>query len=928
MSPCTAWRRSFAAILASVAMVAGGIVAAQARDVTERRGAPGALSAAAQLQAIATNHVTVLFADPALEGMARRAAELAEEALAIVAGWFGSEPFPVTLHLDASTDVFNAIAAPIPRPTVALRFVPPLESGLGLGAEDWLELLLVHELAHLGHFTRTAAPAPGIGLVGEGVAPPPPLWLVEGLATWLESELTAGGRRDDALTAGLLATLAAGDAWPTFEAASTGTVRDWPAGRTRYLLGADFLDALIRAHGWPAVLQSIERFNAAPLWSTFEDAWSATTGESLAAAWEARRTDVVRAAEARAASLPRPPPRWTDTGGTTGLPSLSPGGDRLAWRTGAGGIAVADVGIDEQGRPSLGEPASFGAATRVESLDWLDGDTLLVTRIVPTPSSRFADVFVLDLPTGREARWTVDERAHFARGVLGTGCASWVRVVPGRPAAIVESCSPGGASTVRWEAPAGAEIVGYDRAEDGRAVVSVWASGRTGIAVLAPGVCAGSHRPGDAGTDATPWTPTWLTWDRHLDLDPVWTPDGTVRFRSDRTERFEIYEIDPRDRRLLRWTDTLGGAFQPAAAHALVLLGAEGFDLAPAPGEPRADLGVAPLVATAPDMDAPRTESGHADPASPSLEATTYDPWPSLAPFGWWPTRFDVGVAPARVAAQAQVLGQDASARHAWSVAFGLDTALAGPLGPAYASATYTWNPTGPFALWAPPRPATAWLQAGAWPHEPHLAAVSEIAVGVRTGGVVRFRDAARAAAARLELGVVRLPSREAWEPELRVEAVGTTAGADAWGYRGGGVRLASALRWTPTPTGPSFGAWADASARAAWSDAAVAGSVRFGYRQAPPIPLALTPWALVAGIEGRWHVPVAWRFGDGRYALERVTAVPALRSWWDGAGVGLGGDLRIGADLLVSYGVPVTVWVQGGWSQVPWGTVGIGVPF
>ena len=362
--------------------------------------------ASGQMLAISTEHVTVLYDDPALEEMARRSALLAEEAVEIVGSWFDSEPFPVTLHIDASTDVFNALAAPIPRPTVALRFVPPVESGVGLGAEDWLELLLVHELAHLGHFTRTSEPALGVGLVGENVAPPPPLWVVEGLATWLESELSDGGRRDDAFTAGLLATLAAGDAWPTLDEASTGTVGGWPGGRTRYLLGSVFLDVLVKEHGWQTVLAAIESFNAAPLWTTFESVWHQETGQRLDEAWRAWRDDVARDAEARASALPPPSERLTESGGTTGLPTLSPGGERMAWRTGAHAIAVAPLHVDDNGRMTLGEPTTFTPATAVASLDWLDERTLVYSRIAPTASTQFADVFALDAQTGREVRWT------------------------------------------------------------------------------------------------------------------------------------------------------------------------------------------------------------------------------------------------------------------------------------------------------------------------------------------------------------------------------------------------------------------------------------------------------------------------------------------------------------------------------------------
>jgi len=69
--------------------------------------------------------VRVIYHDPALASYAQRVAGTAEAALTVLEGLF-AHTTPVVITLDASGDVFNAFAPPLPRPTVALRALFPL----------------------------------------------------------------------------------------------------------------------------------------------------------------------------------------------------------------------------------------------------------------------------------------------------------------------------------------------------------------------------------------------------------------------------------------------------------------------------------------------------------------------------------------------------------------------------------------------------------------------------------------------------------------------------------------------------------------------------------------------------------------------------------------------------------------------------------
>ncbi|HEX7022011.1 MAG TPA: hypothetical protein VF171_04070, partial [Trueperaceae bacterium] len=294
-------------------------------------------------------HLRVLYDDPALSEYAQRAAANAERALAALAPLWGPERERVTLTLDASTDVFNAFARVLPHPGVTLRPLFPTEDELAYGARDPLYLLLLHELTHVQQLNYGALPPgeaglPDLGLVGEDLAPPPS-WFLEGVATYLESTLATGGRLQDARTRGLLQSLALSGRWPTLAEAGLVTFEDWPGGETRYLLGAAFIDHLVRHYGWDAILATLRAYNARVLTGTFAGAWRQATGTSLFEEWDAWHAEIRAAARARATNA-RPGRLLTHTGWSTSGPAVSPDGKHLAWVSWPPAIRLAELGKD------------------------------------------------------------------------------------------------------------------------------------------------------------------------------------------------------------------------------------------------------------------------------------------------------------------------------------------------------------------------------------------------------------------------------------------------------------------------------------------------------------------------------------------------------------------------------------------------------
>ena len=134
---------------------------------------------------------------------------------------------------------------------------------------------------------------------------------------------------------------------------------------------------------------------------------------------------------------------------------------------------------------------------------------------------------------------------------------------------------------------------------------------------------------------------------------------------------------------------------------------------------------------------------------------------------------------------------------------------------------------------------------------------------------------------------------------------------------------------WSATPSGPSEGLWSYLSWFLPLTLPDLQGTaelaLRAGYRPSVPVPLALDDLAAIGTLGYRRSVPVGLRYGDGLYALERLTIEPRARLWFDGA-FGAGADLSLYADLVLLYGGPVSVGGTLGYAQGWWYRLGLRV--
>ncbi len=870
-------------------------------------------SSAFATQEVVAPRVRVLFDNPLLEPYAQEVARTAEDALTILAQYFGEPEEPITLTINANSDVFNAFGSPLPRPRVSVRALFPNDALLGFGAKDELFLLLIHELTHVGQLTYTDVPEgaftwPRVGLVGQNTAQVPPMWFLEGIAVWIESEHSEGGRRDDALTIGLLETLALSEDFPTLTDVSLSSYGAWPGGNARYLLGVSFLQHLIDTYGIEAVLATLREYNSSFLFSTFTEAWQRVTGADLFAEWEVWHTNLKAEAEKNNVDAPEQN-LLTATGWYTGAPALSPDGKKLAWLSFPPKIVVADV-IDGE----LKNERTIIERRFPDTLEWLNDNTLLYSRIVRRPGTEFLELFSLDVTTGEETQLSAGARAQFPN-VLPDGCILFVRDLPYEGSTLRRFCD--GEISKVWQAPADSHIVGLDVSQRGQVLISLWREGRTDIALLENNELL------------------FLSDDDAQDLQPTWHGDDEVIFSSNRDGKYELYSssIEP-NQPLNKLTTSLGAAVQATSTGRDIfyaMLGANGYNLAHTTEQAELVMLAEQSLLTKPlsqrrstfteesTTNKSQTESALIEQATDTLPfaVRTYSPLPSLLPYGWLPTKFDTSLSPFYFSLGASLYGLDDVLEHGYSLNASYNSYLRGHLAGFELYGTYEHHANTVYTQLLPPYPASFGVRFGVWEHSPHLLSTTETALGFQTTFRMLLPLDRWTVRATLQGGLLHLQSYGKLQPDFAFGVSLSQQGADDWSYRTRGPRYALSAVASATPKGASFGAWLDASYYQPLTLFDVSGTLelafRAGYRPSRVIPVSLNDWAAVGTIGYRFSLPVEWRIGDGRYALERFTLEPRLYPYFDGV-FGVGAAITLNADTIIGYGAATTFGVTFGY--------------
>ncbi|MEA2328792.1 MAG: hypothetical protein QOE68_3751, partial [Thermoanaerobaculia bacterium] len=304
---------------------------------------------------IATPHFRVHY-PAAYEAWATRAAARLESVRSAVVSEVGFAPETITdVLIENPTAEANGLTiALLDTPRIVLYAEPP-EPETEIGEySNWIDLLAVHETAHLVHLLRPSRNPLDRALAHllplNPITLHAPRWVLEGYATLIEGRITGSGRPSGAMRAAVLRTWAMNGQLPTY--AQLSSDRRFLGMSMAYLTGSAFLEWLVEKKG-PDSLRNLWARMTARQRRSFDSAFAGVFGDTpqrlygqFTAELSANAMTVARANGWRDGEL------WQETSRGSGDPAVSPDGTKLAMvlrnAKGEATLAVFGTGVNEE----------------------------------------------------------------------------------------------------------------------------------------------------------------------------------------------------------------------------------------------------------------------------------------------------------------------------------------------------------------------------------------------------------------------------------------------------------------------------------------------------------------------------------------------------------------------------------------------------
>lgn len=262
---------------------------------------------------------------------------------------------------------------------------PPPESVIGAN-RDWIEVLTVHEIAHLAHLLRPSrnpmrrALQPLLPI--SPIALSAPRWATEGYATLIEGELTGTGRPNSDFRAAVLRRWAQQGRLPSYSQLHADT-RSWMGMSMAYLVGSAYLEWLRDREGEESLRNLWVRATARQTRS-FDEAFRGVYGdtpEALYRRFSAELTAKSIQVEDELGVRLREGALWQDLTWTTEPPDVSADGERLVTilrkRGEPSRMVVYETAPDEEGEKKYQE--------RIEKILERDPEDVAPVRRRPLP---------------------------------------------------------------------------------------------------------------------------------------------------------------------------------------------------------------------------------------------------------------------------------------------------------------------------------------------------------------------------------------------------------------------------------------------------------------------------------------------------------------------------------------------------------------
>jgi hypothetical protein len=502
---------------------------------------------------IETEHFVVHYYEPLL-AVARRVAAAAERSHQVLVPIFDHEPSEKTqIVITDDTDGANGFASVIPRNRIGVFATAPSSLSSLNDHDDWLYALVAHEYTHILHLDSIGGLPRWVNkIVGKTWAPNQvqPRWVIEGIATYQESEQSAGGRIRNALFDMDLRAVTLANEDHDLDAV-TNLPRTWPRGNAAYLYGSHFLKYVFDRHGRDALRDLSWSYGSSPIPFGLNRAIREATGQTFEGLYEEWRQHLrdkysiqLEAVERRGRREGR---RLTFTAETNRTPRYTADGRYIVWLQSdgysPGGFRRMPAGSN------AGQAHEYARIERVGEYDLLSDGSMVVEQSATYRSNySYQDLFLWDKQTqtlralthgarAREPAVSPDER--WVAFVLNGESRTRLAVMPLRPHAPHRILWEGAGRFDQVSAPAWSP--------DGKAIAfSAWSQG--------------GHR--DLWLiDVASKQVERVTNDRALDIGPMFSPDGAyLYYVSDRNGIYNVYALERSTGRHHQVTNVVGGA--------------------------------------------------------------------------------------------------------------------------------------------------------------------------------------------------------------------------------------------------------------------------------------------------------------------------------------------------------------------------------
>jgi len=534
------------------------------------------------------------------EQLAQHVANIAEETYQQINTQLGSPDKhhhlqKIAIIMEDFSDYALGFATSLPHRVICLSLTAPTAKSFDMKFISWLKMVITHEYTHIAHFEMTSGPTTALrALFGQILTPNAlqPMWSIEGLAVYNETNFTTGGRGIDSRYDMYLRMAALENQFNTLDQIKGYYLTTWPDGTAPYIYGQSLIHFIAQKYGEGKVVALSKIFCEFP-YLGFNYAVRRAIGlnlkelyqswkENLKEKYQLQTQQILSQKELTLSQQLTKYNYWVDY--PHWLSTSAPDGDKIAVRVStphsypfiqivdplSSSLPLTPRSIKNQTQPLIKRVYERSSSFDINN----DGSKIIYAKLENYEQFyKFYDLYLFDLKTEKETRLSKGLRARDPSWSPDPENPQIVTVINQSGTnnlALINLHSPNSSINENqhtYKAIANEDIIYLTDFRDGTQLyqpswspdggmiaISTWRQGYQDICILN----LDSDNIGNSTLQP-------IFCDKSIDISPCWSPDGKyLFFTSDRTGIYNIFAFSLTDKKLYQITNVLGGAFQPA----------------------------------------------------------------------------------------------------------------------------------------------------------------------------------------------------------------------------------------------------------------------------------------------------------------------------------------------------------------------------